>query len=36
MSRHKLIKSMNLDEELDAYDGGGDFEDETEGGEQGM
>ena len=36
MSRHKLIKSMNLDDELDDFDGGSNFGDEVEGGEEGM
>jgi hypothetical protein len=33
MSRHKLVKGMNLEDELDDYDGGADYgygeEDET-------
>ena len=35
MSRHKLIKSMNVNEELDDFDGGSDYEDEIGGGEEG-
>lgn len=35
MSRHKLVKNMDLDDELDDFDGGEDYEDygaaETEG-----
>ena len=26
MSRHKLVKTMNLDDELDDFDGGGDYD----------
>jgi hypothetical protein len=26
MSRHKIIKNLDLDEELDVYDGGDDYE----------
>ena len=35
MSRHKIVKNLDLDDELDDYDGGGDYaEDETEGMEE--
>lgn len=26
MSRHKLVKTLNLDDELDDYDGGGNYD----------
>ncbi len=28
MSRHKLVKTMNLDDELDDFDGGDDYDDD--------
>ena len=34
MSRHKIIKNMDLDDELDDFDGGEDYEDD--GGDSGM
>lgn len=37
MSRHKLIKNMNLDDELDDFDGGGNYDDDAgRAGEEGM
>lgn len=27
MSRHKIVKNLDLDDELDDYDGGGDYDD---------
>ena len=33
MSRHKLVKNLDLDDELDDYDGGEDYEDDGAGGE---
>lgn len=27
MSRHKLVKNLDLDDELDDYDGGDDYDD---------
>lgn len=33
MSRHKLIKNLDLDDELDDFDGGEDYEDDGAGGE---
>jgi elongation factor 1 alpha-like protein len=34
MSRHKLIKNLDLDHELDDYDGGEDYDDD--GGDEGL
>lgn len=34
MSRHKMVKNMNLDDELDDFDGGEGYEDD--GGDNGM
>ena len=33
MSRHKLVKNLDLDDELDDYDGGGEYDDEGQGGQ---
>lgn len=33
MSRHKLVKNLDLDDELDDYDGGEDYDDDGAGGE---
>lgn len=30
MSRHKLVKNMNLDNVLDEFDGGDDYDDDEE------
>ena len=35
MSRHKLVKTMNLDDELDDFDGGSDYEYSGDGDENG-
>lgn len=35
MSRHKLVKTMDLNDELDDFDGGDDDYDEDAGGEEG-
>ena len=36
MSRHKLVKTMNLSDELDDFDGGGEYDyDEGLGGSEG-
>ena len=35
MSRHKLVKNMNLDDELDDFDGGGNYDDEEGAGQEG-
>lgn len=34
MSRHKLVKNLNFDEELEDFDGGDDYENEIENGRQ--
>ena len=34
MSRHKFVKNLNLDEELDDFDGGANYEDGDENGKQ--
>jgi elongation factor 1 alpha-like protein len=34
MSRHKIVKNMDLDDELDDFDGGEDYDDD--GGDNGM
>ena len=34
MSRHKLVKTLDLDEELEDFDGGDDYENESENGRQ--
>jgi hypothetical protein len=34
MSRHKLVKNLNVDDELDDFDGGAGFEDGDEEGGQ--
>jgi hypothetical protein len=34
MSRHKLVKNLDLDNELDAFDGGEDYDDEEAEGSQ--
>lgn len=34
MSRHKLVKNMDLDEELDDFDGGANYESGSENGRQ--
>jgi hypothetical protein len=34
MSRHKIVKNMDLDDELDDYDGGEDYDDD--GGDNGL
>ncbi|MCJ1478359.1 Hsp70 suppressor, GTPase facilitates ribosomal subunit dissociation [Lambiella insularis] len=31
MSRHKLVKNMNLDDELDDFDGGGTYDEDKDG-----
>lgn len=31
MSRHKIVKNMDLDDELDDFDGGEDYDEEGEG-----
>ena len=33
MSRHKLVKNLDLDDELDDYDGGEDYDNDGAGGE---
>ena len=30
MSRHKLVKMLNLDDEMDDFDGGADYDDDGE------
>ena len=31
MSRHKLVKTLDLDDELDDYDGGSNYDDDNDG-----